>query len=71
MKGKTYARVGRTSDLDAKIAEARSAGATITKDPSARTVVATLDGQELFRAMGKGGGMWVILYSEKFYPRTA
>ena len=64
-----YGRIGQRVDLDARIAEAQKAGATITEDEDDETVVAVLEGDELFRAIHKGGGAWIIIYNQQFYPK--
>lgn len=63
-----YGRLGNKSILESKVKEARDNGATVVRDNSAGTVEATFEGATLFKAMSKGGGIWLIMYNKEFYP---
>jgi len=66
----TYGRLGRWSDVQRQIKVAKAAGAKVTHDRTTQTVVADLTGHGdvLFRALHKGGGTWIVIYTRKYYP---
>lgn len=66
----TYGRIGRWADVQRQIKATKLAGAKVTHDRTAQTVVADLTGcgDVLFRALHKGGGTWIVIYTRKYYP---
>ncbi|SDU13832.1 hypothetical protein SAMN05444156_2187 [Verrucomicrobium sp. GAS474] len=63
----TFARLGKRLDVETKMAEARAAGVLVTEDRDAGTVKATHQGQLVFKALDKGGGGWIVIYSSAFF----
>ena len=65
----TFGRLGRWSDVQKQIKAAKAAGAKVTHDRTSQTVVADLTGRGdvLFRALHKGGGFWIVIYTRKYY----
>ena len=66
----TFGRLGRWTDVQRQIKAAKAVGAKVTHDRAAQTVVADLTGRGdvLFRALHKGGGFWIVIYTRKYYP---
>ena len=65
-----FGRIGRWADVKARMKEAQANGATVTRDKDAATVIAEWNGETLFRALGKGDGVWLVLYNPNFYPKN-
>jgi hypothetical protein len=65
----TFARLGRWPDVQKQMTAARAAGAQVTHDRDAGAVVADLtgEGDVIFRALLKGDGVWLVIYTRKFF----
>ncbi len=66
---KTFGRLGTWANVEQKMIEARSAGVRVIHDQEAGTVEATYERELVFRAIDKGSGEWIVIYSTKFYPQ--
>ena len=64
----SFGRLGRWPVVRSLMKDCRAAGATVTHDVSAGIVVANRhDGEFIFRALNKGGGVWLVIYNRKFF----
>ncbi len=66
---KTFGRLGTWAKVEEKMIEARRAGVRVIHDQEAGTVEATYERELVFRAIDKGGGEWIVIYSTRFYPK--
>jgi hypothetical protein len=63
----TFGRLGDTKTVNAQAAAVRAAGGTVKRDRDAGTVIAKIGESIAFRALSKGGGIWIVIYSREFY----
>lgn len=69
-QARMFGRIGTRFILNQQMHAAAVAGAILTEDKSAGTVEAkSPGGKTVFQALDKGDGVWLILYSEAFYPK--
>lgn len=69
-EAKMFGRIGLRFTLNQQMVAAGAAGAILTEDKEAGTVIAKApSGETVFRALHKGGNIWLIMYSEAFYPK--
>ena len=65
---RSFGRLGRWAVVRSLMKDCRAIGATVTHDACAGTVMAQrLDGEIIFRALNKGGGVWLVIYRRKFF----
>jgi len=69
---KLFGRIGKRDDVVRASREVKKAGGVVTENRDAQTTVATnpLDGATIFKALHKGNGIWLIMYSTDYYPKT-
>ena len=66
-----FARLGSRADIDLKLADAIAKGADARIDEDAGTIVVTLGGENVFRAIRKSADIWLVSYSTHFYSAAS
>ena len=72
-----FARIGTAADLERAIENAQASPVvamlypgsevTVDRDEEAETVAVNVGKRNAFRALHKGGGVWLFIYSKEFY----
>ena len=72
-----FARIGSAADLEHAIENAQAcpvvamlypgSEVTVDRDEEAETVHVCVGRRTAFRALHKGGGVWLFIYSKEFY----
>ena len=80
MKREVFGRLGRIEDVERATENLQAAApalavaypgseVTVDRDDDAETVVGYVGEQAAFRALHKGDGVWLVIYSKEFYQK--
>jgi hypothetical protein len=69
MSARMFGRLGKRADVERAAREVVANGGNVSDDRDAQTTIATnpSDGAVIFRALHKGGGVWLVMYSRDYY----